>query len=971
MPTRQAPAAVRQPGQPLAPALAVLMTAVGTWLQGCVASTTPGGASRPIATQLFSGPDVLYSTYREGVIERHIAQNGAYLEDMLLRDADAVDLGQEGFPQSLFPKSGLLENARVGRMGLPLLPVAYREDLSPARRAPPGFMPLGALGYVSERPGEGLAPLYEWIANSSREPEAWRSREDYYYDTNPDAPTRRMRYRQTGIVGFIVTDPSAWSLDAALTPLFSGFDPSSYTHLLTTDKRLGTQLGMKRWRQLGYVFDSGMSAHGIPLQGMASFREYIKTPESGHAVHWYSTVRPPATPLGPDRHVFLRDVASGGGDNPLYEAGLALATFSLEHIHGVSDHALAYAIHLFEFIESSEEIAPDVLGTVDSSFSTGQTGFLRRSKSFWAPASTWGASTDELVGVLLGLRYFITATEPSNAAYNQRARMLLQRIAIYLSSRHWVYLDTREYPSSERLAQLASGSQEDQDVLGRALGTLAFQRPISQVFADVLGDSYRHEFSESYDILSGLVSQTVDPWGNFLLLGDHIGVQASDVLGSVLKADLTWYGIAALGCPAQWIADLTNHYDLFDYACLAPVNNHDAFYRLLVKNSGAYEYYAGPKTFYNYTMIAYLGLLFLSSPSWDTGPQEWEAVKPFAQAHVAFVNALWGQLARPESPGSSVWHYSGDGSNNVLLALLAKLAMSHLTDKEIEDSFVGSDWSAHDRKNVRFRFKEEVDYVLRRYLLGFDVDSNPWQKALAVAAPSDMSSCSCATGPCTPVPGIGRNSAWRHGSQEFTMPRRAVQEWLADVGPWYKGAECAGWEYAAPCEALAKTVKDLSDLAELAHRSYEAERRRLQADGFTPADQQALAPLMTAELDAWDRVYAADRELAICEAGNPSTCRARFEDDDDIGRTREEVARRGRVGAFLPFTRNVVFSPDGTAGVATCLLAESGGNDYMLMRMLATEYGLAAAPRLLRDDLLPILPLRGPEPWLDYPPAGE
>lgn len=115
----------------------------------------------------------------------------------------------------------------------------------------------------------------------------------------------------------------------------------------------------------------------------------------------------------PGRTNDTRWVLTGDGDNPNYYGGMALAMFSLEALHGVSNCSLKYARKLVEFMLRSEIPA--------------SSGYLaRRGRFFFTTPIVRGGSAEELLGPMLGLMYYLRAE--SNDALKKKASDLRDRI---------------------------------------------------------------------------------------------------------------------------------------------------------------------------------------------------------------------------------------------------------------------------------------------------------------------------------------------------------------------------------------------------------------------------------------------------------------------------------------------------------------------------------------------------------------
>jgi hypothetical protein len=120
------------------------------------------------------------------------------------------------------------------------------------------------------------------------------------------------------------------------------------------------------------------------------------------------------------RQYSMKDVfyaASGSGDNPGYYGGMALAAFSLEHLHEVSEHSIDYARKLVEGFLAMEM--------------NGRNGYIiRYDRWFTKPYEVKeirGASTEELLGIMLGIMFYLKAESPSHPLYAE-ARDLRDRI---------------------------------------------------------------------------------------------------------------------------------------------------------------------------------------------------------------------------------------------------------------------------------------------------------------------------------------------------------------------------------------------------------------------------------------------------------------------------------------------------------------------------------------------------------------
>lgn len=119
------------------------------------------------------------------------------------------------------------------------------------------------------------------------------------------------------------------------------------------------------------------------------------------------------------------EVVAGDGDNPFYYGGMALATFSLEHMYCVSPHSIGYARKMVEYLLASEM--------------NGENGYLIRirrpydsNRNKGGEPVVQGASPEELMGTMLGLMYYLKAEDPNHELYSKAVafrQRLLERIA--------------------------------------------------------------------------------------------------------------------------------------------------------------------------------------------------------------------------------------------------------------------------------------------------------------------------------------------------------------------------------------------------------------------------------------------------------------------------------------------------------------------------------------------------------------
>jgi len=101
--------------------------------------------------------------------------------------------------------------------------------------------------------------------------------------------------------------------------------------------------------------------------------------------------------------------------------GYALATFSLEHKYEVSDYSIQYARRLVRFLLASEMWE-------GSGYMLRSSGFFNSERNRIGESIIQGASSEELLGTMLGLMYYLKAEDPNyplfTAAKSLRDRIL-------------------------------------------------------------------------------------------------------------------------------------------------------------------------------------------------------------------------------------------------------------------------------------------------------------------------------------------------------------------------------------------------------------------------------------------------------------------------------------------------------------------------------------------------------------------
>ena len=791
-------------------ALALLCSSL---FSGCATTPWSGG------TIVYPGNDALYANYREGMIKRHIASNGRYLEYVWLRSKDAVDYGETVWTGAkLVPSVNANERASAaweGYAGNTWVPVIYSEELS--RTVPSGYSEQGLLGYVAIEPEPNRIPLYEWVHNTEQElPSAYFV--DHYYSTNAESPVARHRYRQTGIIGYLSKNGGP-----GFVTLYVGFNTVERNHILTTDK--SNPLGLKNFQRLGYI--KSPSQPVPPYDAM--FAEYRKeSPESVvETDNFYSaTIEKTFIRSDPEEeipsdffereawirehtvttleHFQTRQVIAGGGDNPLYEGGLALATFSLEHIHEVSPHSLEYAKKLFEFIESSEELRYGVLEGEQPQGS----GYLRRTRNHWHDANSWGASTEELVGVLLGLKYFINAV-PSNSEYYTRARGLLIRIAFYLKTHWWIYADSRLSIDVANYVELA----EDENVMvTNGLGPLLFQYPFGRVFKGITGDSYKISFEDFVE-----KAEVLEP-----------------TLGGAMKFLISIYPVAAE--LAEFAASYTQYDDLVFSLGTRTVDTHGEVYELVIANAAPlFRHFEKDFKFWNLTMFLYTGIMVLDLNAVDSGALDASRRKDFAKWYIIFIRDMMIQY--DESNLGFNFNF-GTARENLLFAVIAKQCFELLSSDEVVEALKGNAGAYMGRV-----FRDTLTPVIDEVIKGNGMlpwGGSSWQKGLPIGEPErqfgESKAAYAASGyPWIPgeiPPGIGHNHAWRYPDGKFYFYSRnnqlkqgknAIKKAFDRVGPYYRD-DSRKW-------SLEETLKNLRKFARVGYKLDEPLGDRLLAHG--------------------------------------------------------------------------------------------------------------------------------------------
>ena len=163
----------------------------------------------------------------------------------------------------------------------------------------------------------------------------------------------------------------------------------------------------------------------------------------------------------------------GGDDNPLLRGGTLMAALAVEYMVKPTATSLKFADLLLHYFERYE------ITTADGQPS----GFLIKCRnSAFTEEMEQNASTDEMIGVVLGLYHLCVATEasPANAAINTRVRRLMYRIGARLKQNAYLIIAP---PSPD----LKTGRSP---VHRGAFGLFFFQWAFQQAFQRVTGERF-------------------------------------------------------------------------------------------------------------------------------------------------------------------------------------------------------------------------------------------------------------------------------------------------------------------------------------------------------------------------------------------------------------------------------------------------------------------------------------------------
>ena len=286
----------------------------------------------------------------------------------------------------------------------------------------------------------------------------------------------------------------------------------------------------------------GSVTYGIPLDNIRYSEELAikhgNTPPHGRERRAWVPIRAPIKNPGVRNDGYY--VVSGTGDNPLYYGGMALAGFMLEHHYGVSQYSIQYARKLVEYILASEM--------------TGHNGYLiRRPNYFDSNRSNagepiiQGASAEELLGVSLGLMYYLRYEEPSYPLY-AKAKALRNRMLTKVSRGDWGWSDYRhpfmlsshknpyysakafEYPMYAASGAIASGAARFRYVNLMTLRA-GVTGSIGDAFADLNFFDYPMYLTSMILVLDGDIPVSDKRWWAEVFMRDFIKAANSEFFG--------------------------------------------------------------------------------------------------------------------------------------------------------------------------------------------------------------------------------------------------------------------------------------------------------------------------------------------------------------------------------------------------------------------------------------------------------
>lgn len=152
----------------------------------------------------------------------------------------------------------------------------------------------------------------------------------------------------------------------------------------------------------------------IPIGNVRYSEELTPGSNNSEKIMWAPVVAPTKYP-GYDNNGYY--VISGNDDNPFYySGGLALATFSLEAIHGVSDYSIGYARRLVLFFLASEMWE-------GNGYLLRKPGFFNSNRNRNGESIIQGVSLEELLGFFLGIMFYLKAEDSTHPLYSEALRL--------------------------------------------------------------------------------------------------------------------------------------------------------------------------------------------------------------------------------------------------------------------------------------------------------------------------------------------------------------------------------------------------------------------------------------------------------------------------------------------------------------------------------------------------------------------
>lgn len=227
--------------------------------------------------------------------------------------------------------------------------------------------------------------------------------------------------------------------------LYSIYRKGLITRHMTKNGRIYERVGLKsidsitdeKWRKAdNKIFVTYPNGEEYPIsKGNIRYSYEKVTGETNPVPHLWVPMTGPLKEPGYGNKII--ETLAGDGDNPCYYGGMALAMFSLEAKHNVSNHSIHYARKIVQFFLNSE-------------MNGGNGYMLRHARPFnsgrninGAPILQ-GASAEELLGTMLGLMYYLKVEKESHPLY-KKARELQKRILNKVSKGNF-QTDKYEHP---------------------------------------------------------------------------------------------------------------------------------------------------------------------------------------------------------------------------------------------------------------------------------------------------------------------------------------------------------------------------------------------------------------------------------------------------------------------------------------------------------------------------------------------